>query len=232
MANKVSFGLSQVHVAFQTENGFGAPQAITGAVSLSTDAAGDQTEVYADNIPWFVQFKNNGYTGTLEMMKIEDEILAPMIGSYIDANGGLVEDADGHPKKFALMAQIEGDEKARRFVMYSVEASRPGTNANTTESSITPNTKTLNITAVPYRFAGIDKNVVMYSLNEGDTGYSSFFSSVVLPASAATATYSTVTPEGNENPWDEGWYTQVDTGIYALTDDTTVDSQQTYYTKD
>ena len=159
--NIVSFGFSNAHVAFHTDNGFETPIHIEWSKTLSTDAAGDQSEVYADNMPCFVQRKNNGYSGTWELMRMPDEVLARMIGSYIDANGGFVEDADGHPEKFALLGQIEGDVKGRRFVMYNVEASRPGTNANTTEASIDPDTQTLNIVATPYKFAGINKNVVI-----------------------------------------------------------------------
>lgn len=184
MANKVSFGLSNVYVAFHSttaESGFEAPIHIPGAVSLSTDAAGDSTEFYADNVPWFTQFKNNGYTGTLEMATLADAVYVRMMGNYVDQNGNVVEDANGHPEKFALLFQVEGDEKARRAVLYDVEASRSGENANTTQASISPDTKTLNITAVPHVFSDIEKTVPMLYCSEGDSSYANFFSAVVRP---------------------------------------------------
>lgn len=47
-----------------------------------------------------------------------------------------------------------------------------------------------------------------------------------------TYTYSEVTPVGTENPANEGWYERSGTEgsyTYALTEDTTVDNQKTYY---
>jgi phi13 family phage major tail protein len=230
--NTVAYGLSNVHIAFhndQATNGFETPIAIEGAVSLSTDAAGDQTEFYADNKPWFTQFKNNGYTGTLEMAILDDAVYARMVGNYVDSNGNIVEDANGTPAKFALLFQVEGDAKARRAVMYDVQASRSGENANTTQASISPDTKTLNITAAPYTFSNIEKNIPMLSCSYGDSSYNDFMSAVVVPAGAADQ-YEAVTPAGTENPFTEGWYSKVGS-VYTPTDDTTVEQGKTYYEK-
>ena len=41
-------------------------------------------------------------------------------------------------------------------------------------------------------------------------------------------TYTPVTPVGNENPKEEGWYEKVDNN-YILTEDTEVDALKTYY---
>lgn len=41
-------------------------------------------------------------------------------------------------------------------------------------------------------------------------------------------TYSAVTPEGTENPSEEGWYEE-DAGVYTLSTDTVVDDNKTYY---
>lgn len=46
-----------------------------------------------------------------------------------------------------------------------------------------------------------------------------------------TYTYHTVTPEGTENPHDEGWYVSNGSGGYVLASDTTVQSGTTYYTR-
>lgn len=53
----------------------------------------------------------------------------------------------------------------------------------------------------------------------------------VAVADLSTDAYSAVTPAGSENPHDQGWYEEVSTGVYALTEDTTVDSGKTYYEK-
>ena len=51
-----------------------------------------------------------------------------------------------------------------------------------------------------------------------------------IPTSTSTVSYTAVTPEGTENPSEEGWYV-VDGGEYVATTDTTVQSGTTYYEK-
>lgn len=51
-----------------------------------------------------------------------------------------------------------------------------------------------------------------------------------IPISYGTVSYNAVTPEGTENPQEEGWYV-VDDGEYVLTTDTAVQSGTTYYEK-
>lgn len=50
MANKVKYGISNVHYAPVTSSGFGTPVALEGAVSLSLSAEGERSVFYADNI--------------------------------------------------------------------------------------------------------------------------------------------------------------------------------------
>ena len=53
----------------------------------------------------------------------------------------------------------------------------------------------------------------------------------VKPANGgAAANYTPVTPEGTENPSEEGWYVKSGS-TYVLTEDTTVDENATYYTR-
>ena len=47
-----------------------------------------------------------------------------------------------------------------------------------------------------------------------------------------TYTYAAVTPEGTENPAEEGWYESDGEGGYTLTADTTVDAGKTYYERE
>lgn len=48
---------------------------------------------------------------------------------------------------------------------------------------------------------------------------------------ATTYTYHSVTPEGTENPQEEGWYVSDGAGGYVLTTDTSIQSGTTYYTR-
>ena len=52
----------------------------------------------------------------------------------------------------------------------------------------------------------------------------------ILYGSEGSVSYSAVTPVGTENPATEGWY-EKNGDVYALSEDTTVDSEKTYYEK-
>lgn len=148
--NKVKFGLSNVHIAKITEeNGeikYGTPFAMPGAVSLSADAEGDTTPFYADNIKYYVAVANNGYTGDLEIAMTPEQFLTEILGQEKDENGALIEKSDDINARFALMGEIDGDVKKRRFVYFDCTAARPSAEMNTVEESKEPQTDTISIT--------------------------------------------------------------------------------------
>ena len=187
--NKVTFGLDNVHVAFLvdgTTTSWETPVKIPGAVRFAPEPQGEETTFYADNGPYFSFTSNNGYTAELEMANLPDNILAKMLGWEIDANGMLVETTDGEPKEFALLGQILGDKKNRRFVYYRCKASRPTAEHNTRAESVEPTTQTLNITILPIEING--KNVVrgVIELNDNNTTvYNNFFQGVTIPGAKA-----------------------------------------------
>ncbi|UYL94094.1 major tail protein [Geobacillus phage vB_GthS_PK5.1] len=187
--NKVTFGLDKVHIAFLTDDTtptWETPVAIPGAVRFSPEPQGEETTFYADNGPYFTYTSNNGYTAELEMANLPDDVLAEMLGWEIDANGMLVETTDGTPKEFALLGQILGDKKNRRFVYYRCKASRPTAEHNTRGESVEPTTQTLNITILPIEIGG--KNVVRGVIELNDTNqaiYDAFFSTVTVPGATA-----------------------------------------------
>ena len=157
MANKVKFGLSNVHIAkitYGTDgNGlptitYGTPFALAGAVNLTLDAEGDTTDFYADNTKYFNSSANAGYSGSLEVALINDTFRTDILGETTDSKGAFIENKDDTMADFALGFQIEGDEKARKYWFYNVSASRPSTASQTIETSKEPVTETLNITAL------------------------------------------------------------------------------------
>lgn len=189
--NKVTFGLDNVHIAFLVDGttpSWETPVKIPGAVRFAPEPKGEETTFYADNGPYFSYTSNNGYTAELEMANLPDGILAKMLGWEIDANGMLVENIDGEPKEFALMGQILGDKKNRRFVYYRCKASRPTAEHNTRGESVEPTTQTLNITILPIEIGG--KNVVRGVIELNDTNatvYNNFFKGVTIPGAKAGA---------------------------------------------
>lgn len=185
--NKVTFGLEKVHIAFfddtsPTQPAWKSPVAIPGAVRWTPTAVGESSTFYADNMAYFVATANNGYTGELEMANVPDEVLAEILGWEIDANGMIVEVANAIPKHFALLGQVLGDKRNRRFVYYDCVASRPAKERTTKNESITPNTDVLSLTVSPIEIGG--KVIVKGDLERSDTNqavFDSFFSAVYVP---------------------------------------------------
>lgn len=155
MANKVKFGLKNVHYAPITVNEggavtFGTPKHIPGAVSLTLEAQGEEVEFEADDVIFYASYSNTGYKGNLEMALIPDEFRKDILKDVEDETDHvLVEYATTEPAPFALLYEINGDQKATRRVLYYCTVSRPGENASTSGKTKTPQTDTMSITAVP-----------------------------------------------------------------------------------
>ena len=179
--NKVKFGLSNCVIAPITDISssytYGTPILVPGAVNLSLSPSGDTNDFYADNLIYFSSTANNGYEGDLEIALIPDEIRTAILGETTDSNGALVESANDTIKGFAFGFQIEGDKQNRRFWYYNCSLTRPANNGATTESSITPQTDTLTIKAMP-RLTDKKVRVYMEKTDDNTSAYNSFFSSV------------------------------------------------------
>lgn len=182
MANKVKFGLSNVHIApitaiSESSYTYGTIFSIPGAVSITLDKAGDPTDFYADNIKYFTESANQGYSGSLEMALLNEDFRTKILNEIKDTNGALVEDATKGTTGFALGFQIDGDIANRRFWYYNVTATRPSNNSSTIESSKTPQTETVDITAAP-RASDKLVRVVLEKTTENTSVYNNFFSTV------------------------------------------------------
>lgn len=179
--NKVKFGLSNVHVAKITEQDgeitYGTPFPMPGAVGLTPEPEGDTTPFYADNIQYYVAVANNGYTGDLEIAMTPKEFLTQILGQTEDTNGAIFESADDINARFALMGEIEGDVKKRRFVYYDCTAARPSTEMNTVEDTKEPQTDTISITMAPRSSDKVIKAVIEPNDTNEDV-YDTFFTKV------------------------------------------------------
>lgn len=151
--NKVKFGLSNVHIAKITETDgvitYGTPFAMPGARSLTADPEGETTPFYADNIKYYIATSNQGYTGDLEIAMLVKEFFTQILGQKEDTNGAIFESADDVNARFALMGEIDGDVKKRRFVYFDCTATRPSAEMNTVEESKEPQTDAISITMSP-----------------------------------------------------------------------------------
>ena len=189
MANKVKFGLCNVHIAPIIANSsdgitYGTPFALKGAVNLTLDPEGDSADFYGDNTKYFSEFANQGYSGSLEIALITDEFRTKILGESTDSNGALTESTNDTIKDFALGFQINGDKTNRKFWFYNVSAQRPSTAGQTIEASKEPSTDTLNITATP-RITDNKVRTFMEKTDDNATAYNAFFESVYEPVVSA-----------------------------------------------
>lgn len=183
MANKIKYGLSHCYYATITYGAndavtYGTPVALPGAVNLSLTQEGETNPFYADNIIYWTGTTNNGYTGSLELALVPDAFKKDVLGEVEDTNGVLVEKSDAATKEFALLFQFEGDDKASKHAMYRCVATRPDVASATKEAGITPQTETINITAMP-RLS--DHLVKAKCSDTSTTQYESWFTAVYEP---------------------------------------------------
>lgn len=174
--NKVKFGLSNVHIFPITDEEDGKPiygEAIVfrGAVNLSLDVEGESNDFYADDIPYYNIFANNGYSGDLEMALVTDEFRTKILGFEEDENGAIIENINAKPSNFAMAFEFKGDKNKVRRLYYNVSASRPADSHGTITETVEPETETIKIKALPRTDTG-DVNV---KLEEGQTGYDTFY---------------------------------------------------------
>lgn len=154
MADKVKFGIKNVHYAVMTQEAptltYETPVAIPGAVSFSMEPQGDSTPFYADDYQYYVTISNNGYQGDLEMALFPDQFLEDIFGVTVSTNDKVaVENAQVQPKQFALLFEEEGDTTGTKFVLYNCVATRPSRNLATTTDTTEPQTQTITVTASP-----------------------------------------------------------------------------------
>lgn len=177
MANKVKYGLSNVHIFPITQEDaetvtYGNVIKIPGAVSLSLKPEGSSDPFYADNIPYHVSTANNGYSGDLEMALIPDDFLIKILGQTKDEKtGALTEGADDKNTPFALAFQFEGDVNATRHIIYKCTATRPEIAGETKSDKVDPKTETLTFTVVPR----MDNHMIKAKCEKGGKGYDEFF---------------------------------------------------------
>ncbi len=191
--NKVQFNLKNTHYAVLTDTGYAKPVAIPGSVNLNLSPQGDATRFYADGLEYYVTTANNGYSGDLEIALVPLKMLEDVWGFKLDENGVLVEDATVEPKEFALLTQIDGDKTNSLYLLYRVTAQRPAIASATNESSKTPKTQTLSMTAVPRADGKVTARTTATTNEDVKKGW---FASVYTGA-AAEATQTTGTDSGN-----------------------------------
>lgn len=165
-ANKVKYGLKNVHYALVTESvvttganagktvsSYGELKALTGAVSLSMSSSASKSVFRADNEDYYVSYGQGGYEGDLEVARVNEDFLKDVLGYVEDQDKILVESSSAFKtvNYFALVFEFDGDQRETKHCLYKCSASRPDIASQTTGEGGTtdPKTETLTLTAVP-----------------------------------------------------------------------------------
>ena len=184
MANKVEFGISQLHVGTYTEsNGtvtLGTPYHQKGAVSFSPEEKSEQNNFYADNIVYWSGYSGGTLEGDLEVAMFDDAFKTQFLGYKALTNGGLANVKNPTKPSVYIAFQVEGDDESRRVILYNCSLGGITREYNTIEESKEPTTETLPVTCVGDNASG----VTMAVFKEGDDGYATLFTAPTAPVLA------------------------------------------------
>ena len=185
MANKVEFGISELHVGTYTVDGqgtvtLGTPYHQAGAVSFSPEEQSEQNNFYADNILYWSGYSGGSIEGDLEVAMFDDAFKTQFLGYVTLTNGGLANVKNATKPNVYIAFQVEGDAESRRVILYNCTLGAITREYATIEESKEPVTETLGVTCVGDNATG----VTMAVLKPGDTGYSTLFTAPTAPAIA------------------------------------------------
>lgn len=188
-ANKVHFGLKNVHYALITYSSTGVPswgtvKAVPGAVNVTLSKESSDTDFYADDVKYFHTASNNGYTGTLEMADFPVTMRQDLWNYGVTTTGKLlVEDVAANAAEFALLFEIDGDQSPERYCFYRCQASRPDVSGATKAESVEVQTQSCDLTIMPVIDPTVSSPIdgKVYYRTTADTPsatYTSFYSTV------------------------------------------------------
>lgn len=182
--NKVEFGLKNVHVGTYTVDDstgvvtMGSPFKLPGAVKLALDPETEETKTYADDVIYYSDYSDNGFSGSLEMMRFPDEYKLAFCGFIELDDGGIAQSKYATRPKLYIAFEGDGDAEKRRGILYNVSASVPKREHNTREGSKEPVTETCDLTVAGDNKTGLTR--VYYK--EGASGYATLFTNPPAPA--------------------------------------------------
>lgn len=181
--SKVHFGLCNVYIAKRVASGgsvsYDTPVRVPGAVSLNRTKRSEASDFFADNILYFKGKKDSGEDLELVLADVPRSILLQYL-NYLEANEGGIVSTDKIPDTaFALLFQVETDDKARKFCYFNCTASEGDGENKTTETANEPQTDTLKIACAGEESG--DYQIFKHVVESTDQNYATFFSSVTIP---------------------------------------------------
>lgn len=185
MANKVEFGISNLHVGTYTDNNgtvtLGTPYAQKGAVSFSPEEQSEATNFYADNIIYWSGYSGGTFEGDLEVAKYDDAFKKQFLGYKELTNGGLANVKGATKPNVYIAFEVQGDAEARRIIMYNCSLGGIKREYNTIEENKEPTTETISVTVTGDNTTGVS----MATFKPDDAGYDTLFTSPSAPVLAS-----------------------------------------------
>ena len=182
MANKVEFGISNLHVGTYSVGTtgtvtMGTPYHQAGAVSFSPDEKSEKKDFYADNVIYCSGYSGGTFEGDLEVAKFDDAFKTQFLGYFAKADGGLGIAKNASKPNVYIAFQVEGDNGPRRAIMYNCSLGGIKREYSTIEDSKEPTTETIAVTVAGDNASGLS----MVSYNQTSTGYSTLFTNPPAP---------------------------------------------------
>ena len=182
MANKVEFGISQLHVGTYTVDSdgnvtMGSPYHQAGAVSFAPEEQSELTKFYADNIIYWSNYSGGSFEGDLEVAKFDDKFKKDFLGYKTSADGGLALVKNAVKPNVYIAFQVEGDAESRRVIMYNATLGAITREFSTIEDQTEPTTEKIAVTVMGDNESGIS----MVSYKPDDAGYDDLFTDPAAP---------------------------------------------------
>jgi len=184
MANKVEFGISNLHVGTYSvgTNGtvtMGTPYHQKGAVSFSPEEQEENNTFYADNIEYWSQFIGGTFEGDIEVAKFDDLFKTQFLGYIAKSDGGIALTKNAIKPDTYIAFEVDGDAQKRRVIYYNCALGGIQREHKTTEGA----TKTPDTEKITVKVTGDNKTgVSMVSYKQTDTGYSTLFTNPPAPS--------------------------------------------------
>ena len=181
MANKVEFGISNLHVGTYTENNgtvtLGTPYHQKGAVSFSPEEQSEATNFYADDIIYWSGYSGGTFEGDLEVALFDDAFKSQFLGYKALKNGGLANVKNATKPSVYIAFEVKGDALERRVIMYNCSLGGIKREYNTIEENKEPTTETLAVTVTGDNNTGVS----MATFKPDDAGYDTLFTAPAAP---------------------------------------------------
>lgn len=190
MANKVLFGISNLHVGTYTETvttsgttvTLGTPYHQKGAVSFSPSENSERNDFYADNIAYYTSYAGGTIEGDLVVAMFDDKFKTDFLGYKTLTNGGLALVKNVEKPRVYIAFEVEGDAEKRRVILYNATFGALTREYSTIEDTKEPQTASLAFTAI----GDVNTGVTMATLKPTDSGYNTLFTAPTAPVIATT----------------------------------------------